>query len=1066
MRRLYLLLAMVFALFGAAQAQRTVTGTVTDDAGDPLVGCSVLAKGTSAGTVTDIDGRYKLAVPAGASTLVFSYTGYQVQEIALGSGNEVNVTLSEGVTLSEAVVTALGITREQKSLGYAVQKVEGDQLVQSRDPNLVNALSGKVAGVNVVSSSGNVGSSSRVVIRGNTSILGENGPLFVINGIPVDNTSSNWNSGAGTQFGGADFGNTIADINPDDIENISVLKGPNAAALYGSRGANGVILITTKSGKGRKKGIGVDFTSDVGFSNPFRLPDYQDKFGQGIGFQFNYVDGTGLAPGSLNDGIDESWGPSFDPAINGADGIDNDGDGAVDEDGEGVLMNQFSGKNSPWVAHPDNIKNAFDTGVTWNNTVAVTAAGDNMHGRLSYSNFNQKGMIPNTDLRRHNLGLNFGMKHASNLRSEGSVTYIRNDSDNRPGIGYAGDNILQQSIWAGRQVDWDYLRDNWDKRDENGQIVNWNHNYQNNPFFSLNRNLKPMNRDRITGIYSLTYDITSWLNVMGRVGNDFYRENRQIIFEQETVDYPNGYYQTQDIYSNERNLDLIFTINKRFGDNVSLLANIGATRRDNVYNTQSATAEALVVPGVYNLANADGQIINNQFNSKRRVNSAFGSLSLGFYDFIYADLTARNDWSSTLPKDNNSYFYPSVNLGVVLSEKISIPGVSYLKVRGGYANAARDTDPYRTAFTYAFSQNWGGVPAYGVPNSLPNTTLKPEQSISVEAGFEARALNNRLTLDFTYYNMKTVDQIIPLNVSATTGFNSRFTNAGTLRNKGMEIQVGITPVRTEKFTWDILVNWAKNNSAVEDLPEGVNEILLNSNWGMRLMAREGEPYGTLVGRRVKRTPDGQIILNNGLPVLDVDANGSNTNFNLGTITPDWTGGIRNTFTFGPLSLSALVDMRQGSDIFSMTYIFGRYAGVLEESLEGRNSLDEIINGYAYDGVIDNGDGTFRPNDVKVDAETWNAYYYARRHDRGVFDASFIKLREVTLTYQFPKSIVSKLPVSNLSLAAYGRNIALLHSNVPHIDPETAFDSSTAMQGIEFGQLPSARTYGLTLRASF
>lgn len=1063
MRRLYLLLAMVFVLFGAAQAQRTVTGTVTDDAGDPLVGCSVQAKGTSAGTVTDLEGRYKLAVPAGSSTLIFSYTGYQVQEIALGAGTEVNVSLSEGVTLSEAVVTALGITREQKSLGYAVQKVDGDQLVQSRDPNLVNALSGKVAGVNVVSSSGNVGSSSRIVIRGNTSILGENGPLFVINGIPVDNTSSTWGN---TQYGGADFGNTISDINPDDIENISVLKGPNAAALYGSRGANGVILITTKSGKGKKKGIGVDFTSDLGFSNPFRLPSYQNKFGQGLGYQFNYVDGTDTAPGALNDGVDESWGPSFDPAINGADMIDNDGDGQVDEDGEGVLMNQFTGKNTPWVARPDNIKNAFDTGVTWNNTVAITAAGENMHGRLSYSNFNQKGMIPNTDLRRHNLGLNFGMKHASNLRSEGNITYIRNDSDNRPGVGYAGDNILQQSIWAGRQVDWDYLRDNWDKRDEFGQIVNWNHNYQNNPFFSLNRNLKPMNRDRITGLYSLTYDIASWLSVMGRIGNDFYRENRQIIFEKETVDYPNGYYQTQDLYSNERNLDLIFTINKRFGENVSLMANIGATRRDNVYNTQSATAEALVVPGVYNLANADGQVLNNQFNSKRRVNSAFGSLSLGFYDFIYADLTARNDWSSTLPKDNNSYFYPSVNLGVVLSEKITIPGVSYLKVRGGYANAARDTDPYRTAFTYAFSQNWAGVPAYGVPNSLPNTTLKPEQSKSIEAGFEARAWNNRLTLDFTYYDMRTEDQIIPLNVSATTGFNSRFTNAGTLRNKGTELQVGITPVRTEKFSWDIMLNWAKNTSMVEDLPEGVKEILINTNWGLRLMAREGEPYGTLVGRRVKTAPNGQLILSNGLPVLDVDANGSNTNFNLGTITPDWTGGIRNTFTFGPLSLSALVDMRQGSDVFSVTYMFGRYSGILEESLEGRNNLDEILNGYVYEGVIDNGDGTFKPNDVKVDAETWNAFIYNRRHSQSVFDASFVKLREVTLSYTFPKSIVSKLPVNSLSLAAYGRNIALLHSNMPHIDPETAFDSSTAAQGIEFGQLPSARTYGVTLRASF
>ena len=1066
MKRFLTTLALVFAGFGLALAQRTVTGTVMGD-GDALIGASVAVKGAAGGARTDIDGKYSVQVPAGATTLVFSYTGYTTQEVAIGTSNTIDVVMVGNTQLNEVVVTALGISRDQKSLGYAVQQINGDQFTSARDANIVNSLSGKIAGVNVVSSSGNVGASSRIVIRGNSSITGDNQPLFVVNGIPMDN-STRGNTDA--QVGGVDFGNAIQDINPDDIESVSVLKGPNAAALYGSRGANGVIMITTKTGKNAAKGLGISYNSDIGFSTPFRLPSYQNGFGQGSAFQFNYVDGTG---NGTNDGTDESWGPSYDASINGADGIDNDADGTVDESGEGVLMNQFTGANQPWVAQPNNVKGIFQTGVTFTNSIAVTAAGDRAHARFSFTNMDQTGMVPNTDLKRNTFNLALGMKLNDKISTDGNLTYTLLRSNNRPGIGYDGDNILQQTIWTGRQVDWEYLRANYDKRDADGNWVNWNHNYQNNPYFTLYNNTKPQDRNRVNGFYSVTYQMLPWLKATGRIGTDFYTDSRQIRYDKETNTAPNGGFETYDYRATETNTDFLLVANKNISDNFSILATAGVVRRDNKLTANEQAATALVVPGLFNMSNADGTINVNQYTNTSRVNSVLGNLSLGFYNFIYVDASARNDWSSTLPAATNSYFYPGVSVGVVVSEKVKIPGIAYMKVRGGYAQAGKDTEPYRTSFVYGALTPWGSTPSFTVPGSRPATELYAERGTSYEAGIELRSVKNLVRLDVTYYTVLNDNQIIPLNVSSTSGFTSRVTNAGAIRNEGIEVQLGLSPIKGKNFNWDIDFNWAKNRSMVENLPEGVTEITLNTNWGVRLVAREGEPYGTLVGRRVKRAPDGQIIVNQatGRPIQDVDASGNNTNFVLGNITPDWVGGVRNTFSYKGFSLSALLDMRQGSDIFSMTYIFGRYSGVLEESLEGRETLEQVKNGYNFGGVYEVKDGNgvvtgYAPNTVLQDANSWNADFYNRRHDRGVFDASFIKLREVTFGFDMPKAWFKNSFVNGLRLAAYGRNLALLKSNIPHIDPETAFNNTNAMQGIEFGQLPSARTFGLTLGASF
>ena len=1060
MKRFYGLCILMLALFVQLQvfAQgRTLTGTISED-GAPLPGVNVVVTGTTTGTITDTDGKFSLDVPEDAKTLTVSFVGYESQTVEIGSQSNFSIDLAVGVDLEEIVVTALNISREKKALGYSVQNVNGEELAGARDPsNVLNALSGKVSGVQITSASGSVGSSSRVVIRGASSIRGNNQPLYVINGVPIDNGTYHTDDG----YGSVDYGNAASDINPEDIENITVLKGPNAAALYGSRAANGVILITTKTGKGATKGWSVDYSGNIGFSTPFRLPNYQNEFGQGLGHRFSYVNGAG---GGINDGVDESWGPAFDTSINENDGIDNDGDGEIDEIGEGALIDQYSGAQQPWVAQPDNVNDIFETGISLTNSVAIASSSENASARLSYTNLDQTGMVPNTDFKRHTVNLNFGINVGPKLNIESNIIYTNTNSSNRPGTGYDGDNILQQFIWSGRQIDTKDLRENWNTLDEFGNYYNWNHNYQNNPFFTIFRNVKPMSRDRITGHLGATYKLTDWMNISGKVMTDVYSENRQRIFAQGTNDYPSGRFENDDIDVSEFNSEITLNIDKPLSDVVGLNFLVGANHRKLDYSITSVLLERLAADGIYNVGNANGNPINSQEFREKEVNSVFGMLSLSFNDFLFLDLTGRNDWSSTLPADENSYFYPSANLSLSLVEALGLSSdFDLLKVRGSWAQVGADTDPYRLALTYQPATIWNGIPRFTQSNNIPPPILKPERTNSIEVGLEARMFLNRVGLDVTYYNSKANDQILSVDVSPTTGYSFRTLNAGTLINNGMEVMLNVTPIRTSDFSWDVTLNWSKNTSTVEDLPDDVDAIRLGRYWSLDLEAREGQPYGTFRGRKAL-SHNGQLVLNGGLPQMDPDGG----NAVLGNVQPDWIGGLRNSISYKNFDLSFLLDFRKGGDIFSMTYMFGRYAGVLEESLEGRQTADDIRNGYVYEGVIDNGDGTYRPNDVPIDAETWNVFYYQSLggHDRSIFDGSFIKLREVTLNYRIPSSVFKNTPIQRLSLGLYGRNLWLIDSNVPHIDPETSFGNSNTIQGFEFGQLPSARTIGLSLNASF
>jgi len=1087
MRRLFAIVCIIaFAAVGV-HAQNVISGTVSDDAtGEGLSGVTVFEKGTTNGTFTDGDGKYRLEASSDA-VIVFRLIGYTSIEVAGGG----NIALVEDVLqIDPVVVTALGVSRDRKAIGYSVQNVGGDQLNLARDANVVNNLSGRVAGVNIVGSSGNVGSSSRITIRGNSSITGNNQPLFVVNGVPVDNGTNNTTSGGEN----VDYGNVIADINPEDIENITVLKGPNAAALYGSRAANGVVLITTKKGNeaGVQKGIGISYSLNAGFSNPLRLPDFQNEFGQGGGQQFGYYDGNF---GGLTDGIDESWGPAFDTAINEGDGIDNDGDGTIDEPGEGGTLTQFNGtwgvhdadghdnnydgtvdeageegySAEPWQANPDNIRNLFQTGVSLANNIALTARGDKSYARFSYTNLNQTGMVPNTDYQRNSFDASFGGDLSSRISMDANVKYIRTDSDNRPGVGYAGDNVLQQTIWAGRQVDFAFLEDNVDTRDQWGNYTNWNHSYQNNPYRTLQYNTKPMNRDRMLGFYRINYKINDWLTASGRIGTDFYREQRKRIFSIETKDHPNGEFTEDLINLQETNADILLSGNKRLGDKIDLNFSVGGNRMNRTYKSSRIIAPALVVPGVYNVGNSDGSPLVTDFNSERAINSLYGQASVGYDNFLYLDVTGRNDWSSTLPADNNSYFYPSVTGSIVLSEALDLPSVfDLLKLRAGWAEVGADTDPYQLTSVYGTLNPWGGTPTFIVPGTLPNANLLPERTSSFETGFEMTLFKNRLSADFTYYNALTRDQIIQIDVAPSTGATRKNTNAGSVRNSGFEVMVQAAPVKTKSFTWTLGLNFARNVSEVVELNEDVEAIRLGRYWALDLEARVGEPFGSFRGFATLQDDNGNLILDGGLPQRD--PNGDDKV--LGTIQPDYTLGVSNGFTFKGVTISTLIDIRKGSDLFSVTYMFGRYAGVLEESLEGRGSADEVANGYVFPGMMyadaAGGDSTLVANDVPVSAELYNLYHWRSLggHELSIFDATFVKLREVAINYRLPSSIFDETFIGGLEVGAYGRNLAILYSGVPHVDPESAFGSQTNVQGFEFGALPSARTLGFTLRANF
>ena len=1073
---LFLLALAIGVIQGAAQVT-TVRGIVTtEEDGEPVIGASVIVKGTSLGTVTDVNGRFELSGFAPSATrLLISYISLMAKEVAIAP--QVSVTLkSDTHLLDEVVVTALGISREKKALGYTAQEVKQNALVQGKDNNLLNSLSGKIAGVRITNTQGDVGS-SRIVIRGETSIAGENQPLFIVDGIPVDNSQLNARSS------GRDFKNAIADLNPEDIKTLTVLKGPNAAALYGARAAHGAIVITTKGGDKRQKGIGITLHSSTQVSFVATLPEFQNLFGQGAGGRFSYVDGKGAG---VNDGVDESWGPRLDIGL-----LIPQFDSPLDADGNRVA--------TPWVSHPNNVRDYFRMGISTNNGISVARGDDKYQFRVGYNYEKQVSIVPDAGTNKTNISLNTDYHLAKWIVVGATANYIVYTAPSLPGSATpSGSNVrsnspMLQFLWFGRQVDTNSLKADYTR--------NWNSSYYDNPFWSTSYNTQSQERHRLIGDLHAEFRLTDGLNVRFRTSTDWYNDRRKskVKWGSAGAGSPYGSY-AEDAYTvKENNTEVLATYIKQLNKNWGIDALLGFNVRNKQYENNYQAAPRLAVADLYTLTNSRDPLTSSNDFYRLRQYGLYGSIQLDYRRWAFLNITGRNDWSSTLPVDNNSYFYPSVTASVLLSEAFGwrSKAVNYLKIRGGWSQVGADANPYQLATVFTSETAFNGNPLQSSSTIGMNPNLKPEKTSSIEAGFEAAFWDNRLYLDFTYYKTDSRNQILKLATTAASGYTSQVRNAGHIRNRGYEIQLGAVPIQTSKgFRWNLDLNYGANSSKVVKLDdEGLITSYQLYSSGIQILASVGEAYGTLFGTSYVRDANGNVVVDaNGLPKI------STTNKTLGKFTPDWTGGISNTFSYRSLSLSFLIDASVGGSIFSNTNKTGKYTGVLANTLSGRDaehgglwyytaamgnnvrlpespsysvSSDGLyyaqVNGQStrvyQDGIMVEGvTESGSKNEEVVSAEKYYHRIYSIA-EANVYDASYVKLREVALSYRLPRLWTQKLHLQEASVTLTGRNLWTIYKSVPNIDPESALTTGNA-QGVEAYSLPTTRSFGVNLSVKF
>ena len=1063
MQRFYLVLALVIGMAGFAAAQQSISGTITDETGEPLIGASILVAGTTTGTVTDIDGAFTLNVPEGAEELIVSYTGFATQNVPLTSATTYDLTLSEGVQLNDVVVTALGISRDEKSLGYAVTEIDGSELTKAQETNVVSSLSGRLPGAQINNNNSGLGGSSSIILRGATSLTQGNQPLFVVDGTPIDNSSFG-GSNAAEARGGQDFGNMAQDINPNDIASISVLKGGAAAALYGSRASNGVILITTKSGKGRQ-GLGLTINSGVQFSNVAVLPDYQNEYGGGTSLEFEqFVFDDRIHPAEWEAfggqyipeyGYDGSWGPALD--------------GTPVRHWDSWYPGATFGELRPWSPSPNSVKDFYETGVQYNNNVSISGGNDRGDFRLSYTNNSNNGVYPGSQLNRNTLNVSANQNITDRLTASVNANYVNTAGEGRPGIGYGNGSTVNVQTnfneWWQRQLDIDRLK-NYQQPDgtpRTWNIIspsNLNANYWESPYWVINKNLNADRRDRVFGNLALTYEIAEGLSLSGFARTDYYtfRTDQRIASGTRTA---LDYYEEQAISTRENNFEALLDYSTTFGE-FSLDGQAGANLRQERYDrTGSNTVNGLTVPDFYTVDASDARPNLLNYRSQKEVQSVYGRLGLGWRSMVYLDVTARNDWSSALEDGNNSYFYPSVSGSFVFSELLGGSSIiSFGKIRGGIATVGNDTGPYNTRNTISNEGPFGSNAGYAVPTTLNNPDLVSERITTWETGLEMRFLNDRAGFDLTYYDIQSKDLIIPVGISSTTGFSNRYVNAGLLTNKGIELRLYGTPVLTENFSWNIGFNFARNRNEVVELAPGLDRLPLGSTWGVSFLAERGEAYGQLNGIGYARNDDGQIIIGeDGIPLKQA-------NLNFGSAYPDYTGGVSNDFTIYGFNVSTLVDFRKGGQIFSVTNQFGNYSGMFENTV-GTNAKGNPIRNPAADGggiLIEGVTEDGAANEVYVDAKT----YYEATYDLNeqyIYDASFIKLREISIGRALPSRWFENNFIGNATLSLTGRNLAILHKNAPNIDPDAALSNSN-VQGIENGQNPTVRSIGLNLNVGF
>lgn len=1017
-------------------AQRTVSGKVTSPTGEALIGVNVLEVGTATGTITDVDGTYQLRVSSDNANLAFSYTGYQDQRVAVGGRSSIDVVMQEGVDLGEVVVTALGISREKKALTYSAQTVDGDDINTVRDANFVNTLSGKVAGLQVSQSASGPGGQTRVVLRGNRS-LGNNNALFVIDGVPVDNSAY---GSVGSDFGGYSGTDGAVNINPDDIDNISVLKGAAAAALYGSRAANGVIMITTKKGKAGK--LNVDVNSGLSWENPMILPSFQNEYSQGNGGIY--------APTAAG-----SWGEKM----------------------TGQTVTNYRGNQQSLTAQPDNVKDFFETGVSLNNSVGITTGSEKVQSYFSYSNSQISGIVPNNTLDRHTVNLRVGTQVSKRLSTDAKVTYIYQKNDHKVKSGEEN-AAIQDVFLIPRSVSLDDVKE-YSTEDAFGQPTPsyWtSSSIYTNPYWVTDLTNVSDQRDRVIGLASVTYKLTDWLRLMGRGSVDRYNDADNNSFYDKTVLWAQqgGRYERGFRTFTEQNYELLLMGDKALGGNLAVNYTFGTSVNKRRFQSAYSNAAGLLIPNKFGLDFARTIQSGNDL-IEREIQAVFGTVQFSFNNYLYLDITGRNDWSSTLPSDNRSYFYPSVGLTWVASDMMTMPDwVSFGKIRASYTKVGNDADPYLINQTYSFGQ--GGNNGFINRDGLqPATDLKPELTTALELGLDWRFFNNRLGADLTFYKTNTVNQLLVLGLPPASGFSSKYINAGDIENRGVELSLNIVPVKTQDLQWDVTLNFARNTNEIIKLDEQIKQSFLAGGYGRTAgpVVAEGGSFGDLYTLRWANTEtDGTFTYEDNGNARIVDADGkpvvTSSSENIGNFNPDYTLGLNNALSFGKLHFSFLIDGRKGGVVVSGTEANAAFYGNADYTTAFRGAGSWTVDGVQADGT---------PNGTPINAETFWTTVSGGRYSWGEFfayDATNFRLREVTLGYDFGKVGF----FNGLRLSVVGRNLFFLYRgkallDIPGVperkmnfDPDVSLGGANNFQGVEYGNIPSSRSVGLNLKLSF
>ncbi|MEC4049720.1 SusC/RagA family TonB-linked outer membrane protein [Flavobacterium sp. SUN046] len=1055
----WLTLFALFVQFLFAQ-ERTVTGIVSDENGIPLHGVNITIKGSKTGVQSDIDGKFAIKATTDQK-LVFSFIGMKNQE-ATASSTTINVKLITNATeLEGVVITAQGIKREKKSLGYATQQISGSDLNGGVSTNNVtNLLSGKAAGVEIRRNN-NFGGSTNVIIRGSKSMTGNNQALWVIDGIPVDNSNSNF---ASQQQGGKgyDYGNNASDINQEDIESINILKGAAATALYGSRAANGVVLVTTKKGKQKaNQGIGVSYSSSYSIGNIDKstFPTYQTKYGAGYGFGSSFL-GTGTPP-IVDTSNDASYGDPFNGQL------------VYQWDAFTPYSPNF-GKATPWKAADNGPVTFFKNATTASNSVTIESANDKSNFLLSFSNLKQTGTVVNSTLAKNQISTKFSQKITNKLTSTSYAAVTLQNTVGRNGTGYS-DNIMSSfRQWWQTNTDIKALENVYNA--SGGQNVTWNWKdpttssgiipiYWDNPYFTRYQNYSSDNRNRLIGYSLLNYELAKWISVMGRISIDSYQELQE---ERRAVgSVPSSFglspsaeksgYQKGDKSFKEINYDLIITFNKKFGPDFSIAGVLGSNvRRQNVDRIINSTIGGLVVADLYSLSNSRNPIafpIESKYNWG--VNGIYAQASIGFKDTYFIESSIRRDASSTLPMGNNVYVYPAVTGSLILSNLIKKDWLNFGKIRANYAEVGNDTSPLSLENYFGRNPNFNGQITYSYPNVASNAKLKPEKTRSLELGLEASLIKKRLGLDISYYRNTSINQIVAGAVSSASNFTNAIVNGGEILNKGLEVQLTGTPIKTNNFQWDVTVNWSTNKNTVVSLPGGLDNLQLGSfQGGVTINATPGEAYGAIKGTDYVYL-NGEKVVNQTTGQYMRTAASDKT---IGNITPKWIGGIRNRISYKNIALSFLIDTQKGGDIFSLDMYYGLATGLYPETAVGNiRSTGTVLPGVAPNGS---------PNTVSsAPGGDWNnnLYGYVNNPNKAfIYDASFVKLRELSITYQFPKKILNKSFIKDAKLSLVGTNLWIIHKNLPYADPESGLTSGNLSRGYSVGSLPTTREIGLNL----